>query len=97
MTIHDVASQLHNLSVGGYFNGVKFTTGQLQNCIADAFCSEATLAIPHTWVMEISLPDGRWFFSIEHYNDKPDGFDYTIPDSREQESKLLDRLTKQGA
>lgn len=97
MTIHDVTSQLHSLSVGGYFNGEKFTVKQLQNCIADAFRSETTLAIAHTWVMEISLPDGRWLCAIEHYNDKSDGFDYTIPESREQESRLFDRLTKKGA
>ena len=97
MTIHDVASQLHNLSVGGHLNGEKFSVKQLQNYIADMFRSEATLAIKNTIVMQIALRDGCWLFSITHYNDKPDGFDYWIPDTREQEAELFARLTKRGA
>lgn len=97
MTIHDVASQLHSLSVDGYFNGEKFSVKQLQNYIADMFRSEETLAIANTIVMEIALRDGRWLFSVTHYNNKPDGFDYMIPDTREQEDELFARLTKRGA
>lgn len=93
MTIHELSNHLYNLSVGGYFNGEKFTRRQLELHIRSAFKSEATLKIPHQYVMEIALPDGRWMFSVNHYNSAADGFDYTIPDNRDQEQALRDLLT----
>ena len=82
MTIHNVASQLHSLSVGGYFNGEKFSVRRLENYI------RAMLRTDNRLVMEIALPDGRWMFSIYRYSDKADGYDYTIPDNRLQESAI---------
>ena len=97
MTIHDVASQLINLSVGGYINGEKFSKDRLENQLRCLFRNEEHNAIAHTVVMEVALRDGRWLFSVTHYNNKPDGFDYMIPDTREQEDELFARLTKRGA
>jgi len=38
--------------------------------------------------MNIALPDGRWYFYIDKYNDNEYG--YFIPNTREQEQKILD-------
>jgi hypothetical protein len=39
--------------------------------------------------METVLHDGqRWFFTVDRWGDGPDGFDYTIPDTREQEARI---------
>ena len=89
MTVHDLASQLHNLSVGGYFNGEKFSTKQLENYISNMFRAGTSLKGGNRLVMEIALADGRWFFTINRYSQKPDGFDYEIPENRDQEAKIL--------
>ena len=87
MTIHELSNQLYNLSVAGYFNGEKFTRQQLENHIASAF--RGALKAGNRYVMEIALPDGRWFFTVNRFANTADGFDYTIPDTREDEAKIL--------
>ena len=84
MTIHDTAAQLHRLSVAGYFNGEKFTVKRLADQIAAWFRGTDKRQI----VMEIALPDGRWFFTVNRFGDGPDGYDYTIPETREQEARI---------
>ena len=92
MTIHTLSTQLHNLSVGGYFNGEKFTVKELEGYISSMFRPGVTLKAGNRLVMEISLPDGRWFFFITRFSDKPDGFDYTIPENREEEARIKSLL-----
>ena len=89
MTIHQLSTQLHNLSVAGYFNGEKFTKRQLENYIAGAFRPGTSLKAGNRLVMEIALPDGRWYFTVNRFSQEPDGFDYTIPDDRDQEARIL--------
>lgn len=84
MTINQVASQLHSLSVAGYFNGERFTKERLANQIAAWFRGTDK----HSIVMEIALPDGRWLFTINRYADCADGYDYTIPETRAQEARI---------
>lgn len=86
MTIREVCHQLYNLSVAGYFNREKFTETEITEVISDHF-----KYIPRAtdYLLEISLPDGRWHMLITRYADKPDGFDYIIPDNREEETKLI--------
>ena len=86
MTIHELSNQLYNLSVAGYFNGEKFTKRQLENHIASAF--RGALKAGNRYVMEIALPDGRWLFTVNRFANTSDGFDYTIPDTREEEAKI---------
>lgn len=92
MTIHYLASQLHSLSVGGYFNGERFTVKELEGYISSMFRPGVTLKAGNRLVMEIALPDGRWFFFITRFSDKPDGFDYTIPENREEEARIKSLL-----
>ena len=91
MTIPQVASQLIGLSVGGYINGEKFSVDRLVNTIAAWFKVDGKQRI----VMEIALPDGRWFFTVNHYGSGRDAFDYTIPETREQEA-VIRRLLEPG-
>ena len=84
MTIQEVSKQLIQLSVAGYINGEKFTADRLTNQIASWFRGSSKSRI----VMEIALPDGRWFFSVNRFGNGRDGFDYTIPENREEEAAI---------
>ena len=92
MTISSLSTQLHAISVGGYFNGEKFTVKELEEYISSMFRPGVSLKAGNRLVMEISLPDGRWLFFISRFSDKPDGFDYTIPDNREEEARIKSLL-----
>ena len=92
MTIREVSDQLFNLSVAGYFNGEKFSRRSLEDFICNSFRPGVSLKAGNRLVMEIALPDGRWYFTINRFSSKPDGFDYTIPDDREQEARIIDLL-----
>lgn len=88
MTIHQIAQQLFDSSVAGYFNGEKFTRRELELYIASMFREGTSLKAGNRLVMEIALPDGRWYFFITHYGAGADEFDYTIPDDRDQEAQI---------
>ena len=79
MTIRKIASDLHKLSVGGYFNGEMFTVRELEDAI------RTWMSYADRWVLEIALPDGRWFMTI---NRLASGLTYCIPETREQEARL---------
>ena len=93
MTLREVSDQLYSLSVGGYFNREKFTRQRLYTCLK-AWLSPQALAPEKTgrWVMEIALRDGWWWMQVTKYADRPDGFDYYIPDTREESDRLLESL-----
>lgn len=88
MTINEITNQLYNLSVGGYFNGEKFTKAQLKNYITDMLRTSDHL------VMEIALKDGRWYFTVDRFNNHSDGYDYYIPDTRSKELRIREYLIK---
>lgn len=84
MTINEVTNQLYDLSVGGYFNGEKFTRIQLHNYLKWA------TGISNRWVMQIALPDGWWFMSVSRFNNGEYG--YFIPEDREKEYRLKETI-----
>lgn len=86
MTLTQVSAQLFDLSLLGYFNGEKFTKEQITNAI------KHWMATGKSYIGEIALPDGRWNFEIVRYSDKADGFDYYIPETREQNERLAQKL-----
>lgn len=90
MTIRNIVDQLHTIAVDGTFNGEHFSKSELNYYICNMFRPELNT---RNLIMEITLLDGNWFFSINRYSDNPDGFDYTIPDNREQESRILALLS----
>lgn len=88
MTLHETCKQLHSLSVNGYFNGEKFTISRLENYVKSMF--RGNLAGGNKLMMQIALPDGLWYFFITNY--AKNEFDYTIPDTRDQERRLWIRI-----
>lgn len=82
MTINEVTEQLYDLAIAGYFNGEKFTKARLKKYITSMFKDGSKKL-----VMNIALPDGRWFFHITQYS--PNEFDYYIPDTREAEKRVM--------
>lgn len=84
MTKQDIINQLYDLSVAGYFNGEKFTKSCLDKYISNMLKTSDRL------IMNISLPDGRWYFQIRRFDDNE--YDYYIPDNREQEQKIINKL-----
>ena len=92
MTIREVANQLFDLSVGGFFNGEKFTRKELNNYISSMFRSPSTLKLNNSVVMTIALPDREWLFTINKYANSADGFDYTIPETEAQEAVIWEKL-----
>ena len=92
MTLHDVSTQLYNLTLGGFVNGEKFTKQQLEANLRRWMREPERLKIKNRLVIEICLQDGRWLATVDRFDDTPDGYDYYIPDTREQEQKLKDLL-----
>ena len=90
MTIKQIANQIYSLSKGN-LNHEKFTKSQLYSYLKNVF--EFNVAEnPKTIWMEIQLPDGWWNFKIEYLpNVGKNIYDYTIPENREQEKRMMAR------
>lgn len=86
MTINEISNQLYNLSVGHYFNGEKFTKTELKHYISNMLRTSDRV------VMEITLMDGRWYFTVDRFANRKDGYDYYIPDTREHELLVKEYL-----
>lgn len=95
MTIHEVSSQIFNLTLGGFVNGEKFTKQELEHVfhVWMEVHDPSHNKVPGSHLIELCLRDGRWFATIDKFADRHDGFDYYIPDTREEESRLLAKFT----
>ena len=83
MTLHDVSTQIFNLT-NGRVNGEQFSLLQLQANIA-TWCRIGE----GRYIGSVTLPDGEWLYKLT----KGDyGYDYFIPDTRDQENRLYDEL-----
>ena len=91
MTIREITTQLYDLAVGHTLNGKTWTKQELEHYIRTMFTG--SLKLDNAVAMEISLPDGKWLMTIDRFSDANDGFDYYIPDTREQEKRIWDALT----
>lgn len=91
MTIHEISCQLYHLT-RGHINGEVFTKTQLEASIRRWMRNPEQLKIKNRFVLEGQLPDGCWLITIDKFADAADGYDYTIPDTREQEEALRGRL-----
>lgn len=89
MTLNNVTDQLYSMAVAGYFNGEKYSKLEFAAYLKGVFRAELNT---RSWVMEIALPDGRWYFKVYRWRDGSDGFDYWIPTNRTEEQKLLTQL-----
>lgn len=92
MTLHEIATQLHNLTFGGHVNGEKFTKTELEQNLKRWLRNAGHNKIPGKVVIEVCLADGRWLATVERFDNTADGYDYWIPDTREQENRIRDLL-----
>lgn len=84
MTIHTVSSHLVDLSK--VINGEHFSKPRLEAMLNSLF------RVSDRYIGTILLPDGEWFFMVTRYATKPDGFDYYIPDNRDDNERLANLL-----
>ena len=70
----------------------KFAKRELEHYINNCF-EKGSLKLKNRLVMEISLRDGKWLFTVDRFSDSVSGFDYYIPDTREQEAHIWELLT----
>lgn len=92
MTIHEITNQLHSMAVDHRINGEQVTKQWLESYLNRMMRNADQNKIRNSVVMEITLRDGNWLFEVSRFSDAPDGFDYYIPDTREQESRIKERL-----
>lgn len=84
MTLKDITEQVYSIAVNGTVNGEKFTCKELYTAF------KAWLRNPgDRYIFTLLLPDGEWFCEAAR---GPWGYDYTIPDTREQETRIKNRL-----
>ena len=87
MTLHEVAHQLYTICspVPCYINDVKRTSeADVRNLLSTWLRGEHS-----QFICQYALPDGRWYIKLTR-----DGqyYDYYIPDTREQEKRLIAEL-----
>lgn len=93
MTLHDIATQLHK-STNGRVNGENFTRQALESNLRRWMRNCENNKIRNSVVVEVAMPDGGWLCEIHKFADTADGYDYYIPDTREQEQRIWNALTK---
>ena len=93
MTLHEVSSQLFQLTKG-HVNGERYTKAQLDRVIHMWMRDSETLTIRNRRVITVALPDGEWPATIDKFHDSVDGFDYWIPDTMEEAQGFWSRFTK---
>lgn len=93
MTIHEVSSQIFSLTLGGFVNGEKFTKRELEHVFRMWMRDPSRNKVANAHLIEVCLRDGRWFATINKVAEGPDGYDYYIPDTRDEESRLLAKFT----
>lgn len=87
MTIHEIVNQLFHLSVNSRFNGDTFTRQELEGYIRKAFIPNR-IKEPLFMSIRLNDSDSDWLFTVDRFSDSSDGFDYYIPDTREEEKRL---------
>lgn len=90
MTLSETTKQVFGLAVDGYINSEKFTYNQFHAYIKSMM--QPGTENCNRCIFEIALPDGKWLAKITRYGNKPDQYDYYIPDNRTQEAILKNEL-----
>jgi len=85
MTLTEISKMTYSLAVGHYINGIKRkSANDIKQCLAHWLYNE-----DDSYIASISLPDGRWLCKFIRHNDY---YDLYIPDTREQEKKLIESI-----
>ena len=87
MTIKEIANQINDLSVAGYINGIKMSKSDIKTMFTKMLSGNST-----NYIFEIALPDGRWLAEVYRVPNLDNMYDYYIPDTREQEDRLFEKL-----
>lgn len=88
MTLHEVAKQVYSLT-NGRVNGENYTESELENVFKIWMKNPEHLKIKNRCAIVVSLPDGEWLATIDK---TPFGYDYYIPDTRDQEQRISNAL-----
>ena len=86
MTLPEIARQLAHMTVDGTINGD--SAKQFAEVLKDMFRPEVSLKAGDSVVWNVTLHDGNWFIRINRYGKGKDDFNYTVPDTREEEAKI---------
>ena len=84
MTFTDTINQIYDLTIAGFINGEKFTKTEFKEAL------KHWLLAKNSYIIEISLPDGRWLCKISKFANGE--YDYFLPETREQEKRLYAEL-----
>ena len=88
MTIREVSKQICRISKGR-INGEKFTQNRLSDYLNNMFRTGRSV------IIQVELNDGLWLCEVDMYEVHPFcSYDYFLPETREQEKILYNRLTK---
>ena len=84
MTLNELSKMTYKLCIGHYMNDVKWTPSSLKGYLAVMLIKEHD-----KYIGQLCLPDGKWFCQ---FTKNGDYYDLYIPDTREQEQRLIDNL-----
>lgn len=85
MTLNETAYWLMRLT-GGKLNGETYSRKELTEVLKNAFRTGKS------YFMHGTLPDGEWLIEVLQYRDARDGYDYYLPDTREEEARLIEKF-----
>lgn len=89
MTLYGVCKNI--ISLSDLINGERFTVRRLNAQLSAQF--RGRTKIENKLVISIMLPDGEWLMTVNRFSTADDGFDYYIPETREQEDEIFRALT----
>lgn len=90
MTLTDTCREVLNLTTDRKINGERFTIKRLATQVTSHLRTPAKLG--NRLAMTIQLPDGEWLMTIIRYADRTDGWNYYIPETRDEEKRLWKEL-----
>lgn len=91
MTITEIADQLVRLAENKMF-GIESDIVEWKKLSKASLSAHLRLhrpAVNKDYIMHISLPDGNWLLFIHRYSGRNDGYEYSIPEDRAEEMKML--------
>ena len=89
MTLNQTLRSVHSLS-HGVINGERMSLKRLTAIVTGLF--RGTPKLGNRVAIEVTMPDGVWLCEIVRYADRRDGYDYDLPETREQEARIWAEL-----
>ena len=85
MTLNEISKMTYSIAVGHYINGIKRTSANdITKCLEHWLCGD-----DDSYIASIPLEDGRWLCKFIRHGDY---YDLYIPDTRDQEKRLIESL-----